>query len=387
VDRSTSTAERPIWRVIPPDSVAPDIIIHRIAYDAEHALWRRASIPTLDGGGGRASRGIAAPATGDTSAAGASAADASSSGFSSAGSSFEIIPDDLHLMLQPFQHGIRARHPNLVGYARRNYFVQGVDGQVRRFPGGYSGGTVTPELLDGEFVRSLDRIMDYSHADALDQVLAGYRHDAARATATYHVGDRMVPPLDPRRAIYPLRESSTAQYMIPAGDQLGEADACAQMLLSEGKTPAQVALQLDRYRQLRLQFPRTGDLFTDTIKPLCVQLGRTVVTTYMNRSSHQETIQIIRQLLTKDAPVMLVRKGKTVILDAIETDARGTWLTIRHPGTGNQVRIRDHLEFWNGDDRSRTVTPTPSDLILEDIRLITIEHDHRLRHLRTIAAS
>ncbi|HTJ98851.1 MAG TPA: hypothetical protein VL522_04455, partial [Bordetella sp.] len=186
---------------------------------------------------------------------------------------------------------------------------------------------------------------------------------------------------------YPLRESSSAQYMIPAGDQLGEADACAQMLLAEGKTPAQVALQLDRYRQLRLQFPRTGDLFTDTIKPLCVQLGRTVVTTYMNRSSHQETIQIIKQLLAKDAPVMLVRKGKTVILDTIETDARGTWLTIWHPGTGSQVRIRDHLEFWNGDDRTRTVTPTPSDLILEDIRLITIEHDHRLRHLRTIAAT
>ncbi len=121
------------------------------------------------------------------------------------GASTSIAPGQLELRLQPFGHGIRTRYPNLVGHARKNYFVQGPDGQVRRFPSGYSGGTVTPELLDGEFVRSMARIMDYSHANALGEVLAGYRHDAANALVSYRVGGRAVSSHDTARAIYALR--------------------------------------------------------------------------------------------------------------------------------------------------------------------------------------
>jgi hypothetical protein len=46
-----STVERPAWRVIPPRAAKRDIVIHRLSYDKERALWRQADIPGLKGGG------------------------------------------------------------------------------------------------------------------------------------------------------------------------------------------------------------------------------------------------------------------------------------------------------------------------------------------------
>jgi Leucine-rich repeat (LRR) protein len=50
-DMAVSTAERPIWRAVAPDGMAPDIIAHRLTYDADKALWRQAEMPELKGGG------------------------------------------------------------------------------------------------------------------------------------------------------------------------------------------------------------------------------------------------------------------------------------------------------------------------------------------------
>jgi Leucine-rich repeat (LRR) protein len=50
-DMAVSTAERPIWRAVAPDGVAPDIIAHRLIHDADKALWRQADVPELKGGG------------------------------------------------------------------------------------------------------------------------------------------------------------------------------------------------------------------------------------------------------------------------------------------------------------------------------------------------
>ncbi|ANN73810.1 hypothetical protein [Bordetella bronchialis] len=412
VDLAVSTAARQIWRAVPAASSSGEAALHRIVYDKDQALWRQAGTPGLEGGGriprlgsgdmslsrgssldagsvdtspAQVSSGTASPAaTVSSSTSGAFSFDTPPSRHSSFSPAGGVAPGKSQLELQPFGHGIRARHPGLVGHARKNYFVQGPDGQVRRFPGGYSGGTVTPELLDGEFVRSMDRIVDYSHAKALGEVLAGYRHDAAKAAVSFRVGTRAVSSYDAARAVYPLREGPHAQYMIPATDQLGDAEACAQMLLAEGKTPAQAVEQVNRYQQLRPRYPRGQDAYSDTLLPLAAQLNGAAVTTYTNGATHEATLQMLQRSLRADAPLILFRKDKAVILDAIGTDAEGTWLTIRHPVTGSQVRIRDHREFWTGDDRALTVTPTTPDMVLHDIRVIAIEHEHRLRHLQAV---
>ncbi|CAM3584815.1 hypothetical protein BOSP111201_13715 [Bordetella sputigena] len=408
-DLATSTDSRPIWHAVPPETVSPDVIVHRLAYDPDTALWRHASIPVLEGGGrvtriirGGSTASSAASSSGvssggrsssarssfDTSSIPGSAAASVSSAASSATASpvppspfspsAGIPPGRLHLRLEPFTHAIRARYPNLLGHARKNYFVRGPDGQVRRLPSGYSGGTVTPELLDGELVRSLSRIPDYSHAGALDEILAGYRYDAATGAVSYTVGERAVSSYDAGRAIYALREGPQSQYMIPATDHLGDAEACGQMLLAEGKTPAQVLEQLDSYQRLRANPPRTGDPAHDTMLLLSAQLKSAAVTTYTNGATHKETLPMLQRALEEGGPVILLRKGAAVILDAIDVGAEGAWLTIRHPVTASQVRIRDHREFWMGDDLSGTVTPATPDLVLNDIRIMTIPRANRL---------
>ncbi len=171
--------------------------------------------------------------------------------------------------------------------------------------------------------------------------------------------------------------------MIPATDHLGEADACAQMLLAEGKTPAQVVEQVNKYQQLRLQFPVGQDPHKDMILPLAAQLKGAPVTTYMNGVSHEAVLQSIKAFAASGCADHSFPKGQGGRPGCDRDERGGTWLTIRHPSTASQVRIRDHKEFWLGDDQSRTVTPTTADFELNDIRVVTIEHDHRTRHLRT----
>jgi Leucine-rich repeat (LRR) protein len=46
-----STTSRPAWRVLAPPSARRDIVTHRLFYDRNKALWRRADMPALKGGG------------------------------------------------------------------------------------------------------------------------------------------------------------------------------------------------------------------------------------------------------------------------------------------------------------------------------------------------
>jgi hypothetical protein len=46
-----SDAARPAWHVIAPDDTRRDVVIHRICYDQERAIWRRADDAGLKGGG------------------------------------------------------------------------------------------------------------------------------------------------------------------------------------------------------------------------------------------------------------------------------------------------------------------------------------------------
>jgi Leucine-rich repeat (LRR) protein len=46
-----STAARPIWRVVAPPAARRDIVTHRLVYDRDKAIWRRADPPGLKGGG------------------------------------------------------------------------------------------------------------------------------------------------------------------------------------------------------------------------------------------------------------------------------------------------------------------------------------------------
>lgn len=55
LDRAVSTVERPIWRVLAPAGVSPDIVAHRLVYDAEKRLWRHTDAPGLSGQGAAAS--------------------------------------------------------------------------------------------------------------------------------------------------------------------------------------------------------------------------------------------------------------------------------------------------------------------------------------------
>ncbi|HTK00053.1 MAG TPA: NEL-type E3 ubiquitin ligase domain-containing protein, partial [Bordetella sp.] len=55
-DPAMSTVARPIWRVVAPRGVTPDVIMHRLIHDRIEGLWRRAEVPGIVGGGGGASR-------------------------------------------------------------------------------------------------------------------------------------------------------------------------------------------------------------------------------------------------------------------------------------------------------------------------------------------
>jgi Leucine-rich repeat (LRR) protein len=46
-----STKARPAWRVVGPPAARRDIVTHRLTYDGAKALWRRADVPELKGGG------------------------------------------------------------------------------------------------------------------------------------------------------------------------------------------------------------------------------------------------------------------------------------------------------------------------------------------------
>jgi hypothetical protein len=52
-DGAVSSAGRTIWRVIVPRGVVPDIVVHRLIYDADQGLWRQAEVPGLAGGQSR----------------------------------------------------------------------------------------------------------------------------------------------------------------------------------------------------------------------------------------------------------------------------------------------------------------------------------------------
>jgi Leucine-rich repeat (LRR) protein len=56
-DRAVSDMARVVWRALPPEGTAPDIVPHRLVYDAERRMWRQADRPGLRGGGAGLSRG------------------------------------------------------------------------------------------------------------------------------------------------------------------------------------------------------------------------------------------------------------------------------------------------------------------------------------------
>jgi Leucine-rich repeat (LRR) protein len=59
-DQAFATS-RPAWRVVAPSGARRDIVTHRLVYDREKGLWRRADVPGLKGGGITQKR----PASGD----------------------------------------------------------------------------------------------------------------------------------------------------------------------------------------------------------------------------------------------------------------------------------------------------------------------------------
>ncbi|AOB32117.1 hypothetical protein AKI39_17455 [Bordetella sp. H567] len=52
LDPAVSTGAQPIWRVVAPQGVVPDVIAYRLAHDGTEGLWRHAAVPRLAGGGG-----------------------------------------------------------------------------------------------------------------------------------------------------------------------------------------------------------------------------------------------------------------------------------------------------------------------------------------------
>jgi hypothetical protein len=55
-DRAVSDMARVVWRALPPEGTTPDIVPHRLVYDAERRMWRHADSPGLRGGGAQVSR-------------------------------------------------------------------------------------------------------------------------------------------------------------------------------------------------------------------------------------------------------------------------------------------------------------------------------------------
>jgi hypothetical protein len=366
-DHAASTPGRVLWRAIAQRRTATLNPLSLI-YEPDARLWLQAERPALRGGGsshGASCRiclgGTSAPQVEEVRL-----------------QHFMVDRQYAQATMNVWRYPppVHAVHPGLVGRTPLDEFVRGLDARVRRFPGRASGDVITiprrPETFDMRFFNNSGRIPDYSHAGALVEMVSGYRYLEETGQASFMVADQAVPSLVARMGVYPLRvvEGQPAKYMIPATGMTDQAGACERMLLAEGKTVEEVVAGLPD--DLVTHLPEDDAAAMAVLQQNLGALnGLPALRVGLGMQKHADGLRLLRLNLNRFGPCILRRRSAgMVVLDAIEEDASGAILSIRHPGTGSQLRIRDHLEFWLGKDSSMRVTPVPENFRFDDVEAI-----------------
>jgi hypothetical protein len=373
LDQASSLADRPSWKVVEVPGPLTHAVRARLAYDPETRLWRLADTPQLKGGGNISTLLAERRANRQWQQHTSTMARQ----FQEIARLFANARYDLPAMpVWLYPESVRAQYPQLAGRSLGDQFIKGTDGRIRRFPGEcVTHGSVIPgyvHVIDPSLLEQSGMMADYAQSGG-SQVRAGYNFDEIARTASFQVGDHAVASLLPWCGVYPL-EGGT--YLIPALNMASDAQACEHMLLAQGKTQEQVVVQLRTYDGVRAFAPTRA--MDRVFRSLCRRLGAMPLRMPLKGLSHGDGIAQLEQALAHHGPCILGRNGKAVMLDAIETDSKGTWLLIRDPMTCSQIRIPDSKEFWEASHSTLTATPPQAGWPLPQVEAIFLPKRVRL---------
>jgi hypothetical protein len=372
-DRAASAPGRPLWKVVEVPGPAAPAVLTRLRYDPERGVWRAAERPALKGGGN------AITAYRDMQMRRRMRAEASEMGrqYQEIAHTFAQASYDVPSMkIWLYPPRVRASYPELVGRSVGDHFIKGADGSIRRFPGGYvTHGVVVPgyaHLLDYALLCRIGMMADYSQMPGA-RVLAGYRLQASSAMVSFMANDEPLRSLVRDYGVYELEDGA---YLVSAHNMASDAEACENMLLAQGKSRDEVIEQLRQYDSARAFAPHTA--VNRVIRSLTLRLWARPLRLTFDTQGHGVVISRLQEALRMHGPGILSRKGRMVMLDAIETDSQGTWLVIRDPITCSRTRIPDKREFWEADDTTTAATDVPADWSTGQIEAIFVPKPGRL---------
>ncbi|ANN79506.1 hypothetical protein BAU07_22420 [Bordetella flabilis] len=366
-DRAASVPGRTLWKVVEVPGPTAPAVRGRLRYDAEHGIWREADRPALKAGGNAMSAYRNMQARRRLRAESSEMAQQ----YQEIAHTFAHARyDTLALKIWSYPLRVRMAYPELVARSVGDHFIKGADGNIRRFPAGYvTHGVVVPgyaHMLDYTLLCRLRTMTDYSQLPGA-RVLAGYRLRAPSAMATFMVDDE---PLRSLMRDYGVYELADRTYLISAPNLASDGLACENMLLAQGKPRDEVIEQLRHYDSAHVLDPRAA--VNRIVRSLALRLCAVPLRLPFNGEGHDMLIRRLQKALLAHGPGILSRKGKMVMLDAIETDARGTWLVIRDPITCSRIRIPDKREFWEADDIATTATDIPSDWRADQVEAVFV---------------
>jgi hypothetical protein len=372
-DRAASVPGRVLWKVVEIPGPAAPAVQTRLRYDPERGVWRQADRPALKGGG----NAMTAYRNMQTRRRLRVESSQMAQQYQEIAHTFAHARyDALALKIWSYPLCVRRAYPELVARTVGDHFVKGADGNIRRFPIGYvTHGVVVPgyaHLLDYTLLCRLRTMSDFSQLPGA-QVLAGYRLHAASGMVAFIIDDE---PLRSLMRDYGVYELADRAYLISAPNLASDGLACENMLLAQGKSRDEVIEQLRHYDSAHVSDPKTA--VNRVVRSLTLRLCAVPLRLTFNGQGHDMVIRRLREALLAHGPGILSRKGKMVMLDAIETDARGTWLVIRDPITCSRTRIPDKREFWEADDIATTATDVPSDWRADEVEAVFLPKRARL---------
>jgi hypothetical protein len=372
-DGAASVPGRPLWKVVEVPGPAAPAVRTRLHYDAEHGVWRQAEPPSLKGGGN------AMTAYRNMQARRRLRVESSEMAqqYQEIAHTFAHARyDTLALKAWSYPPRVRRAYPELVARTVGDHFVKGPDGNIRRFPAGYvTHGGVVPgyaHLIDYTVLCRLGTMTDYSQLPGA-RVLAGYRLHEPSAMATFMVDDE---PLRSLMHDYGAYELADRTYLISAPNLASDGLACENMLLAQGKPRDEVIEQLRHYDSAHVLDP--GTAVNRIMRSLTLRLCAMPLRLSFTGQGHDVVIRRLQEALLTHGPGILSRKGKMVMLDAIETDAGGAWLVIRDPITCSRTRIPAKREFWEGNDIATATTDVPPDWKADQVEAIFLPKRARL---------
>lgn len=301
--------------------------------------------------------------------------------------------DTLTLPARPFRPEAKQIFDQLVSCNKHHVFIKGPDGAVRRFPRDFNAREVSDDVPEhmiawpemhgmedfmlGE--ESSQSILDFSGPGRQASVLAGYALDPRGEVMAYEVAGQRVASLLPERAVFalPPGPSGKSQYIVcqPRPWDRSGGFACRDMLLSEGKTPAQVMELLGEGRNDWQSMSGYGD-FDLFIKVLTAGWRDPIVLS-LKDLPYAEGMRMLMDGLAKYGPCMLgFDQNFWVMLDSLKEEGPGHWVhRTRSPFHGTVVESHTILDaagekpgatYGRGTFSSASKSREPLDLALTD---------------------